>query len=203
MSAPELRKHTYLEPWEPLALTDEVELTAQSYAHEDGRHHVYFWTEGEDIRGRELGRDVTRIGYRVWPDGVQFMGMTVAKQLRGMGASTKLIEYFMDHAEDHEDIPFTGTGTINKPLIALALTRAGLDPVSEACMVEILPRSSSDEGKVPKIHVVSRSEECVMVDRSHGGRFFEVVPPDEVERRYPINDPGMTVALHTQYAPAA
>lgn len=40
-----------------------------------------------------------------------------------------------------------------------------------------------------------------MVNGSGGGRFYDVIDPAEVLRRYPINVPEMTVALHTRYLP--
>lgn len=202
MSLPSLKKNTPREQWDPITTPNGEQLGAYAYERADGRRHIYFWRDGQDIRGKELSRDVTGISYRVWPDGVQFAGMTIEKTLRGCGMARRLLEYFMQACEQREG-PFQGTGIIHKPLIALALVKAGLQPMSEDCLVEILPKSVYDSSEVPKVHIAHKAPGSQpLVDHAPGGRFFDVVDPFEVRARYPIGSPAMTVAINTQYAPA-
>ncbi len=198
MSTDALRHHQFLETWEPF-FADGTQLTANAYEHWDGRRHVYFLPQGDSLQGRESSHNVTRIAYRRWDEGTQFLGMVVAKGLRGNGLGVKLLQYFIEASRQHEG-SLLGTGLIHKPLIALTLQRAGLQPESQDFMVEILPRSSADSSGLPKVQVLQQGPyNGDVLDRSRGGRFYDVIPPDEVVRCYPINDPDLVVALHTRY----
>lgn len=204
MPSPALKlpRQKFIEEWQPF-ISPDIGLTAQLYEHADGRRHVYFMERGEDIRGRELTRDVNRIGYRVWEDGAQFLGMCVEKRLRGARLGESFLNYFMDAVGQHE-APFTGTGIIYKPLIALTLGRVGLKPASEGFVVEILPASSAGRSEVPKVHIVNQEPGCgEIVDGAIGGRFYDIVHPSDARVNYPISSTGMAVALNTRYLPQA
>lgn len=201
MRVPLLRNHRYVEPWTNFEHGD-LSLTAANYEHTDGRHHVYFWLPGEDIRGRELSRDVTRVAYRQWGEAVLFLGMSIEFSLRGSGLGEKLVQYFTREVEKH-DTTFIGTGIIYKPLIALTLNRVGLQPESSNYMAEILPRSNYDSTpEIPKIQMVTQPKHCDnLPSESRGGRFYDRISPEDVLRTYPINNPDMTVAINTCYLP--
>jgi hypothetical protein len=198
MFSPSLKRQEFIGEWEPLK-TLYGSLDVQSFEFEDGRRHIYAWREGEDITGREQSRDVNKIGYRVWPDGIQFLGMSVAYALRGAKMGQRLLEYFMGSVEQNEGQAVVGTGIIHKPLIALTLTRASFEPVTDEFQVEILPKSIYDHSDVPKVCLKSQQPigSC-LINSSHGQRFFELVDPDTA-LCYPINAPEMTVAINTRY----
>lgn len=100
------------------------------------------------------------------------------------------------------DAPFIGTGVIHKPIVALTLVRAGLEPLSKNMLVEILPRSAENPGlaDVPKIQIIRNTiAKAQNVDGSAGGKFYVTVDPAVVARKYPFSTAQMVVALHTRY----
>jgi len=193
-----MAKEKCIEEWEPLVV-NEACLRTFLFQHEDGRRHLYFTDPETEITGRENTRDVTRLGYRQWDDGVMFLGMSVARRLRGNQLGVSLVNFFRNSMEQR-GIPITRTGNIYKPIIALTLSRAGFMPISRDVLVEILPKPAGDESEIPKVNLVSTLiPPTELVDRSESGMFFDIVPPDVVEKSYPITGPEMTVAIHTPY----
>lgn len=201
MRAERLKDHRYIEEWEPFC-TSGYTLLPRLYQHRDGRKHVYFSKDGQSIQGREHSRNVTRIAYRTWPgSGAMFLGMSAEESLRGSGLAVKLVDFFRNAVEER-DAPLTSTGKINKPLVALTLTRAGFEPVADEVLVEILPKSKHEDSEVPRVHFVKGCPNSAgVMDSSGGGRFFDVVEAARVVSSYPINSPEMTVAINTCYLP--
>ncbi|HSH56190.1 MAG TPA: hypothetical protein VK983_05210 [Candidatus Limnocylindrales bacterium] len=192
-------KEVFIHDSPPLSL-DGVELSATVYGHADGRRHVYFTEQGQTLPDTNRQGDTTRIGYRLYDEGAMFLGMMVSRGLRGHHAGERLLEYFFEGAAE-EDVPLIETAHIHKPLIAKELKRVGLRPLDESFVAEILPRSSSDETHVPKIHVLEAAcDPELVVQGSEAGKFYEVIPPVEVERFYPLTTEDNIVALHTRYS---
>lgn len=186
--------------WPDVTLKGEQH-RALSYEREDGMRMVHFTRPDISVRTRDiLSRDSSRVVFRVFDAEALLLGLSVALEYRGQGTGQTLVHYFIDNVEHFGDAVFTGTGLIHKPNVALCLNRTGLQPDSDAFLAEILPIPASEKSLVPKIHVVKNEiDPALAIDHADSGKFYEVVNPDEVVRRYPINASGRTVALHTSY----
>lgn len=182
----------------PALTADGIELDAELHKHHDGRLHVYFARAGEDVSSY----DYTRIGYRDFDDESMLLGLRVASNLRGRDLGQSMVKYLQDRVEERGQT-FIGTGMIYKPLVALTLKRAGMQPLSQDVMVEILPWSKADTTGTPKVQVIRNEDGLELTgQRPSGGHFYEVIPSEQVVAKYPINSPEMIVALHTRYKPA-
>ena len=179
-----------------------VEVEARAYKRDDDSTHVLLTEPGEPLPAKNvLSSHNTRIVCRTKEGQTKLLGMSVGLSLRGEHAAETLLQYFMVVIEDGPT-EFIGTGRMHKPILALTLGRVGLRPESEEFLAEVLPRSAYDSSGVPKIQVIRNDlDPQVVVDRSEGGKFYQVVPPEEVERFYPIGTPDRIVALHTRYVP--
>jgi hypothetical protein len=177
-----------------------TELEARAYERNDGSTHILLTEPGQPLPNKDvLSSHNTRLIFRNHGAETKLLGLSVGLDLRGAHAAETLVRYFIDVIGDGPT-EFVGTGYIHKPVLALTLGRTGLSPVSEDFLAEVLPQSAYDSSLTPKIHVVRNNlDPDAIVDRSQGGRFYEVVPPDEVERTYPVGAPDHLVALHTPY----
>lgn len=195
-----IRSHEFVAELPPLE-TSSLELSAELHQHDDGRMHIYF---ADETIAPYLCYDYTRVGYREFDHESMMLGLRVASGLRGRDLGISMVEYLQEHIADCGQ-GFMGTGYIYKPLVALTLKRAGLEPVSDEVLVEILPWAKGDDTGTPKIQVLKNESEQELsgLARPSGGQFYEVVPQEEVVARYPINSPEMIVALHTKYQPAS
>ena len=173
-------------------------------------HSVNSFERGDGMRHAVIGSDsvspadinalrTTRIVYRIVEEGALFLGLMVRGKLRGAGTGVRLVEYFMNTVGEVEG-QFAGTGVMRKPLVTLAVARVGLKPVQDAFLAEILPVPKSSTTEIPQINIVRNTlppED--LIDGSPTGKFYEVVPPAEVVRCYPLTTPDKVVALHTYY----
>lgn len=193
-----INSHRLISEMPPL-IAGELELSAELHEHEDGRYHIYFYREEDSDR---VNHDYTRVGYRDFDEYTMLLGLKVATSLRGRGLGQNIVQYFLDQTAERGQ-EFDGTGIIVKPLIALTLVRAGLKPLSDDVLVEILPWRKNDTSEEPKVHVLQNDQGIELNgDRPSGGKFFTVVSPEERVSKYPMSSPEMLVALHTQYVPA-
>jgi hypothetical protein len=99
----------------------------------------------------------------------------------------------METVEREEQLEFTGTGKIHKPVIALCLNKVGLVPRSEDFLADVLPPNGND---VPRIHVVKNDMDPGEIVSGYGrGLFYHETPAyDPIQ-----HGPAKTVALHTSY----
>lgn len=198
----QIRHQTFVGTMPPLQ-ADGHSLEVLHYRHRDGRSHLFFVDPDKPckLQAKSESRDVTKLGYRRYGNELILLGISAEKRLRGSGIGKTLIDYFRNSSTE-AGLEFTSTGMVYKPLIALALRRAGLVATDEEVLAEILPRSASDisnRSVVPKVHIVKNNPGLELKDRSPHGKFYEVVAPDVVEASYPINSPEMTVPIHTTY----
>ena len=192
-----IQSHEFVSTMPPLVVGG-LELSAELHQHDDGRMHIYF---ADEAQVPYLSYDYTRIGYRDFHDETMMLGLRVASSLRGRDLGQLMVGYLQERVEERHQI-FMGTGYIYKPLIALTLKRAGMEPLSEDVLVEILPLSKFVDSRVPKVQVLkNKSGQELRGARPSGGQFYEVVPNEEVVAKYPINSPEMVVALNTRYCP--
>lgn len=186
----------------PQLQTEQGVFDAHSFQRDDGFRSLCFVRPGRELKPQEAFGGTTRITYRHAAGRGVLLGMYLTGELTGSGITPDLLRYFIDSIEPTEGVPFVGTGKIHKPVVALSLKNAGLQPVSERCIAEILPRAASDNSQIPKITIVASDLPAQeMVSGSGPNTFYEIVDPAEVRFSYPINDPNKTVALHTQYIP--
>jgi len=195
----------------PLPLSIEALTEVGTFSHEgrnltvfkeqlpDGRMHLYFAATREELAAADRrGREVIRIGYRVYEHEVMLLGFVVPESEAGHHTAQVLIAYFLEYVKK-EGLEFIGTAKINKPLIAQALVRAGFEPESRNVLVEILPRRTTDTSHVPHVQVVDNRQSAKLITGATGGAFYRLVPPEEVLRKYPISGPDSVVAIQTRY----
>jgi len=166
----------------------------------DGRKHLYFVESRNELRAGvdRRGREITRVGYRVFGDEAVLLGIVVPSKYAGKNLGKEIIDYFIQFIEKN-GLKFVGTGQINKPMIAQALVRAGFEPVSKNVLVEILPRPSDNVSRVPEVQVLANEQSAKLITGSHGGDFYRVIPPEEVLKKYPITTDESIVAIQTRY----
>lgn len=192
-----IASHQFVAEMPPL-VTEGLELSAELHQHDDGRLHVYF---ADEHLAPYVSYDYTRVGFRDFDEGRMLLGLRVASGLRGRDLGESIVTYLQDITEEGQN--FMGTGYIYKPLVALTLKRAGMQPLSEDVMVEILPWRKSEDSGTPRVQVTRNNtgQELSGMNKPHGGMFYEVVPHEQALAQYPMNSPEMVVALHTTYTP--
>ena len=190
---------SFLGEW-PSLTSDAGRLRARAYERPDGMRYLYFAPDFDSSVPPSTFGQTTRVAYRSHTGEALFLGMFITRGDRGQKLGEKLITHFADNVE-HTGERFIGTGVIHKPIIALSLGRVGMQPMHTAFLAEILPKAASDQSDTPKIEILKNdlAPEAI-VEGSAANRFYVVIPPEEAAR-YPINAPGMTVALHTPYLP--
>jgi GNAT superfamily N-acetyltransferase len=168
----------------------------------DGRWRLYFVesSEEESFVPLRKNRGVTSVGYRIFGEhDAMLLGFKVSEKYSGRGLGKKLVNYFLEFVKK-EKLTFRGTGDINKPMIALTLSRMGFEPASRDVLVEILPRSmSTPSERVPNVQVLRNEENKKLITGSEGGLFYRKISPEEVLKKYPISSPDMIVAVQTHY----
>lgn len=190
---------------EPLAIGNtEMRVELHEPRGQDGagiRRNLYF-TRAREQRYAEKhpSGDTTRLSFLSFnEERALFIGMAIRKTLRGSNLGHDMFDYFRDYMKK-EDLGFIGTGKIHKPLIALLLTRQGLEPRSDACMAEVLT-TSQVRSPVPWVRFLRNDlpPEQIVAGSCHGP-FYEVALPEAVAT-LPVNEEHV-VALHTSYRPA-
>ncbi len=170
---------------------------------EDELLNLYFLKNGRNApkpKARKGGRNINRIGFRVFDDQIVFLGITLEKLRRGSGLSEVLLETFFSFVKEMR-LKFEETGLIHKPVIAKILKKNGFIPESDDVVIEILPQPENSSLEVPQVRIV-RNKINGKKKRTSGSNpdFYEVVPRDQA-MNYPLTTDSALVELHTRFIP--
>lgn len=147
-------------------------------------------------------RHGAHLGFRKVGETAIILGMLARETMRGNRIGRAMVEHFLKYAESITSLAPDGTAIIRKPIIALSLMDAGLQPLSEENTYEVLPCSKyTSTAEIPNVRIVSQvSPEEDLINIGPGGKpFYHVLTDAEVKKHYPVFTPGPQVALHTNY----
>jgi hypothetical protein len=175
---------------------------AHAFAKKDERRDVFF-TRPQDrelVQRRPNDDEVTKLSYMAQEGQGRalFIGMSVATAMRRAGVGRRLFDYFAENVGRAEGLDFVGTGTMNKPVIALIVSRAGLMPKSMDCVAEIMPSELAADPQVPVVRFLNQTlPPSDRKDSSVYQPFYEIAASGAFEQ-IPV-DPAKVVPLHTGY----
>ncbi len=192
-------KGCYIANGEPISVGGRELLPAETYL-DDGRIRISFHDSSLPIDRSNLNAPRLGVRYAVKGRvGLILTGLFVPPQDRQRGLGSAMLEWALDEDTYRVRQSVIGTGRINKPLVALMLTRNGFMPVSRKSIAEIV--GMADIAPIPKIRWTHNERGAITTvqDSPAYGPFYQVVGPAVVMGHATPHDPTMVTALHTPF----